>query len=205
MDVTFVLKGFAVGFIVAIPVGPVGLLCTQRTLSHGRMHGLISGLGAATADVIYASLAAFGLTIISNFLIAQRMWFRLFGGSFLCLLGIRIILSKPAPIGSLAEKLRHFSNYTSTLLITLSNPMSILISAGMFAGLGLVGPDVGWSKATQIVGGVFLGSMFWWISLSAFVGIFHKQAGDNTMVLLARIFGSIIATLGIIVIIIALW
>jgi threonine/homoserine/homoserine lactone efflux protein len=203
MDINLLTKGFAVGFIMAIPVGPVGLLCTQRTLSHGRMHGLISGLGAATSDVIYASLAAFGLTIISNFLIAQRMWFRLFGGSFLCLLGIKIFLSKPAKTGSLAEKLRHFSNYTSTLLITLSNPMSILISAGMFAGLGIVGLGADWGKAIQLVGGVFLGSMFWWISLSAFVGIFHKKAGDNTMILLARIFGSVIACIGIIVIIIA--
>jgi threonine/homoserine/homoserine lactone efflux protein len=203
MDVTLLSKGFAVGFIVAIPVGPVGLLCTQRTLSHGRMHGLISGLGAATADVIYASLAAFGLTIVSNFLVAQRLWFRLFGGSFLCLLGIRIFLSKPAPTGSLAEKLRHFSNYTSTLLITLSNPMSILVSAGLFAGLGLAGLGADWGKAIQLVGGVFLGSMFWWITLSAFVGIFHKQVGDSTIALLARIFGSIIASFGIIVIIIA--
>jgi threonine/homoserine/homoserine lactone efflux protein len=204
MDVTLLLKGFVVGFIMAIPVGPVGLLCTQRTLSHGRMHGLISGLGAATSDVLYASLAAFGLTIISNFMIAQQMWFRLFGGSFLFLLGIRIFLAKPAKTGSLAEKLCHFNNYTSTLLITLSNPMSILVSAGMFAGLGLVGLGADWGKAIQVVGGVFLGSMFWWIALSAFVGIFHKKAGDNTIVLLARIFGSIITSLGIIIIIIAL-
>jgi threonine/homoserine/homoserine lactone efflux protein len=204
MDINLLMKGFAVGFVMAIPVGPVGLLCTQRTLSHGRMHGLISGLGAATSDVIYASLAAFGLTVISNFMIAQQMWFRLFGGSFLFLLGIRIFLAKPAKTGSLAEKLCHFNNYTSTLLITLSNPMSILVSAGMFAGLGLVGLGADWGKAIQVVGGVFLGSMFWWIALSAFVGIFHKKAGDNTIVLLARIFGSIITSLGIIIIIIAL-
>jgi threonine/homoserine/homoserine lactone efflux protein len=204
MDVTLLSKGFAVGFIVAIPIGPVGLLCTQRTLSHGRMHGLISGLGAATADVIYASLAAFGLTIVSNFLVAQQMWFRLFGGAFICLLGIKIFLSKPTPTGSLAEKLRHFNNYTSTLLITLSNPVSILVSAGMFAGLGLVSLGIVWVRSIQIVGGVFLGSMFWWITLSAFIGIFHKQVGDSTIVLLARIFGTIITIIGIIVIVIAI-
>ena len=203
MDVTLLSKGFIVGFIMAVPIGPVGLLCTQRTLSHGRMHGLISGLGAATSDVIYASIAAFGLTMVSNFLIAQSMWFRLFGGAFLFLLGIRIFLARPAKTGSFVEKLRHFSNYTSTLLITLSNPMSILVSAGMFAGLGLVKVGTDWTKAIQVVAGVFFGSMFWWIALSAFVGIFHKKAGNETMILLARIFGTIIASLGIIVIIVA--
>jgi threonine/homoserine/homoserine lactone efflux protein len=203
MDVTLLLKGFAVGFILAIPIGPVGLLCTQQTLSHGRMHGLISWLGAATSDVICASIAAFGLTFISNFMVAQRMWFQLFGGSLLFVLGIRIFLSKPAKTSSLAEKFRHFSNYTSTLLITLSNPNAIIVSAGMFAGLGIVGLGADWGKSIQLVGGVFLGSMFWWIILIAFIGIFHKQASDNTTLLLARIFGPIISFIGIIVIIIA--
>ncbi len=204
MVLELLIKGFVVGFIMAIPIGPVGLLCTQRTLSHGRMHGLISGLGAATSDVIYASIAAFGLTMVSNFLIAQSMWFRLFGGAFLFLLGIKIFLARPAKSGSFVEKLRHFSNYTSTLVITLSNPMSILVSAGMFAGLGLVSIGADWTKAIQVVAGVFFGSMFWWIALSLFVGIFHKKAGDETMVLLARVFGTIISCLGIIVIIIAI-
>jgi threonine/homoserine/homoserine lactone efflux protein len=204
MDATLLLKGFSVGFVVAIPIGPVGLLCTQRTLSHGRMHGLISGLGAATADVIYASLAAFGLTFVSNFLIKEQMWFRLFGGIFLCLLGIRIFMSKRAKTGSLAGKLRHFSNYTSTLLITLSNPMSILVSAAMLAGLGVAGSSIQLSSAIQLVAGVFLGSMFWWITLSTLVGVFHKRAADSTLVLLARIFGGIVTCLGLFVIIIAI-
>jgi threonine/homoserine/homoserine lactone efflux protein len=203
MDLTLLLKGFTVGIAVAVPVGPVGLLCTQRTLSYGRMHGMISGLGAATADVIYVSLAAFGLTLVSNFMVEQQMWFRLFGGIFLCLLGIRIFLAKQQKIGSLAEKLRHVGNYTSTLLITLSNPMTILISAAMFAGLGLVGSQANWYSSVQLVFGVFLGSMLWWISLSLFVGVFHKKAGEDTLHLLARIFGSIITALGIFVIIIA--
>jgi threonine/homoserine/homoserine lactone efflux protein len=204
MDITLLLKGFSVGFVVAIPIGPVGLLCTQRTLSHGRIHGLISGFGAATADVIYASLAVFGMTFISNFLVEEKMWFRLFGGIFLCLLGIRIFMSKQAKTGSLADKLRHFSNYTSTLLITLSNPMSILVSAAMLAGLGVAGSNIQGNSALQLVAGVFLGSMFWWITLSTSVGVFHKKAADSTLVLIARIFGGVITCLGLFVIIIAI-
>jgi threonine/homoserine/homoserine lactone efflux protein len=203
MDINLLIKGFAVGFVVAIPIGPVGLLCTQRTLTNGRMHGLVSGFGAATADVIYASIAAFGLTIISDFLVEQRLWLRLVGGILLCLIGIRIFLAKRAKSSPLAEKLCHFNNFVSTLLITLSNPMSILVLAAMFAGLGLVGSGTRWSTTIVPVSGVFLGSMFWWITLSVFVGMLHKRLGDNTLGSLTRIFGGIIAAIGIAVIITA--
>jgi len=204
IDLTLLLKGFSVGFVVAIPLGPAGLLCTQRILANGRMHGLTSGLGAATSDAIYATLVTFGLTIVSDFLVTQRMWFRLFGGIFLCLLGIRVLMTKHTKTGPLAEKLCHLSNYTSTLLIALSNPMTIMVSAAMFAGFGIVGSSIHWTSALQLVGGVFLGSMFWWVTLSASVGTFHKKVAEGTLVILTHIFGSIIIALGIIVIIIAI-
>jgi threonine/homoserine/homoserine lactone efflux protein len=165
------------------------------------MHGLVSGLGAATADVIYCSIVAFGLTIVSDFLVESQMWFRLFAGAFFCLLGAKAFLTKHAKTGSLADKLCHFNNYISTLLLTLSNPMPILVFTGVFAGFGAVGPGSVWGNAIPLVGGVFLGSMFWWISLSVSVGVFHKRLADTTLVLLVRIFGGILATLGIAVII----
>jgi threonine/homoserine/homoserine lactone efflux protein len=201
MAINLLLKGFGVGLVVAIPIGPVGLLCTQRILTSGRMHGLVSGLGAATADVIYSSIVAFGLTIVSDFLVESQMWFRLFAGIFFCLLGVRTFLVKQAKKGPLAERLCHFNNYISTLLLTLSNPMSILFFAGVFAGLGVVGSATRLSTAGQLVAGVFLGSMFWWILLSASVGVFHKKVGDDTLLLFTRIFGSILVILGIAVII----
>jgi threonine/homoserine/homoserine lactone efflux protein len=167
------------------------------------MHGLVSGLGAATADVIFASISAFGLTLVSGFLVQQNMWFRLFGGILICLLGIRAFLVKHAKGGPLAEKLCHFNNFVSTLLIALSNPMSILVIAGLFAGLGITGLGAQRGNPVLLVGGVFLGSMFWWITLSVAVGVFHKKVADSTLVLLARISGGILAALGIIVIITA--
>jgi len=201
MDINLLLKGFGVGLVVAIPIGPVGLLITQRILANGRIHGLVSGFGAATGDAIYASVAALGLTLVSDFLVANRLWFRLFAGIFFCLLGVRTFLVKKAKKGHLTEKLCHFNNYFSALLISLSNPMSILVSAGVFAGLNIVGSATRLSTAGQLVAGVFLGSMFWWILLSASVGVFHKRLSDGTLVLLTRIFGSILVTLGIAVII----
>lgn len=201
MDINLLFKGFGVGLVVAIPIGPVGLLCTQRILTSGRMHGLVSGLGAATADVIYSSIVAFGLTIVSDFLVEQRMWFRLFAGTFLCLLGARAFLTKHAKTGSLTDKLCHFNNYSSTLLLTMSNPMSILVFAGVFAGFGIVGSGSAWGNAVPLVAGVFLGSMFWWVLLSVSVGVFHKKVGDKTLIFIARVFGGILITLGIVVII----
>jgi threonine/homoserine/homoserine lactone efflux protein len=201
MHIDLLLKGFAAGLVVAIPIGPVGLLCTHRILSGGRMHGLVSGLGAATADVIYSSIVAFGLTIVSDFIIESQTWFRLFAGTFLCLLGARAFLTKRAKRGSLADKLCHFNNYSSTLLLTMSNPMSILVFAGIFAGFGIVGSGSVWGNALPLVGGVFLGSMFWWVLLSVSVGVFHKKVSDNSLIFIARVFGAILATLGIVVII----
>ena len=201
MEIDMLLKGFTVGVVMAVPLGPVGLLCTQRILTSGRMHGLVSGLGAATGDAICGAVAAFGLTIVSDFLVEQHLWLRLFGGIFLCLLGLKAFLVKRAKKGPLTEKLCHLNNYGSTLLITLSNPMAFLVSATMFAGLGTVGSDTQFGDASQLVAGVFLGSMFWWVLLSVLVGALHKNVADRTLVLLARIFGGIITTIGTIVII----
>jgi threonine/homoserine/homoserine lactone efflux protein len=96
IDLLFLFKGLLIGFSIAAPVGPIGVLCIRRTLAFGRGSGLVSGLGAATADAIYGCVAAFGLTVISHFLIHQQFGFRLVGGGFLLYLGIRTFLSQPA-------------------------------------------------------------------------------------------------------------
>src|SRR4030067_706528 len=93
---SFLLRGLIIGFSIAAPVGPIGVLCIRRTLAKGKSSGLISGLGAATADAIYGSIAGFGLTFISNFLISQHVWLRLIGGGFLCYLGLKTFLASPS-------------------------------------------------------------------------------------------------------------
>src|SRR5512147_916819 len=129
------LQGLILGFSIAAPVGPIGVLCIRRTLADGRMSGLVSGLGAATADAIYGSVAAFGLTFISGFLIDQKLWLGLLGGAFLCYLGLRTFLSQPAQQVALAQGQGLVGAYGSTFFLTLTNPMTILSFMAMFAGI----------------------------------------------------------------------
>ena len=132
------IKGFVIGFSIAAPVGPIGILCIQRTLSGGNIQGLAIGLGAATADALYGFIAAFGLTFISNFLVDQSIWFRIIGGLFLCYLGIRAFLRKYQERTVSVANSTILSAYGTTFFLTLTNPMTILFFAGIFAGLGIV-------------------------------------------------------------------
>ncbi len=138
MELSLFLKGLLIGFSIAAPVGPIGVLCIRRTLASGRTIGLLSGLGAATADALYGSLAAFGLTAISGFLVRQQGLLRLLGGAFLCYLGLRAILTRPANAASLNSPASHVNAYSSTFFLTLTNPLTILSFAAIFAGLVMI-------------------------------------------------------------------
>src|SRR5512137_3193468 len=100
MSISFFFKGFVIGFSIAAPVGPIGVLCIRRTLAEGRISGFVSGMGAATADALYGCVAGLGVTVISNLLIGQQFWLRLAGGIFLFMLGAKSFLSKPAEAAS---------------------------------------------------------------------------------------------------------
>jgi len=175
MDLQFFLRGLIIGFSIAAPVGPIGLLCIQRTLNVGRMAGLLSGLGAATADAIYGAIAAFGLTIISAILMQQVFWFRLIGGLFLIYLGVGTFRSKPAAQAASAQGKNLFGMYGSTLMLTLTNPATILSFLAVFAGLGLATVEGDRTTAVLLVCGVFLGSALWWLLLSSGVCLLHTR------------------------------
>jgi len=190
------LKGLVVGFLVATPVGPVGLLCIQRTLGEGRLHGLVSGLGAATADAIFGLIAALGLTFVSNFLVEGQSWLRLFGGLFLCYLGIKTFLSKSASDSSVSVT-SHLGNYGSTLLLALTSPVTILVFAAIFAGLGAVSSGAYYFTVGLSVAGVFMGSALWWIMLWGAAGLFHWKISSGKLTRLNKIFGTIITVFGL--------
>jgi threonine/homoserine/homoserine lactone efflux protein len=197
MDNTFLLRGLAIGFSIAAPVGPIGVLCIRRTLAEGRASGLVSGLGAATADAIYGCIAGFGLTFISNFLVSQQVWLRLIGGVFLCYLGLKTLLAKPAEQAASAKGNGLVGSYASTFFLTLTNPMTIISFAAIFAGLGLASTSGNYVSAGVLVLGVFIGSALWWLILSGSVGVFREKFNHHGLQWANRISGAIITGFGL--------
>ena len=191
------LQGLILGFSIAAPVGPIGVLCIRRTLADGRLFGLASGLGAATADAIYGSVAAFGLTFISGFMLDQKLWLGLLGGAFLCYLGLRTFFSTPAQQAALAQGQGLVGAYGSTFFLTLTNPMTILSFMAMFAAIVRGSSD--YATAATIVLGVFTGSATWWLLLSGGVSLFRVRFDLNAMCWVNRISGIIILSFGLLV------
>jgi len=191
------LRGLIIGFSIAAPVGPIGVLCIRRTLADGRLHGLASGLGAASADAIYGSIAGFGLTAISGFLVAQGDWLRLIGGVFLVYLGARTFLTRPAerPAGAAGRGLA--SAYASTFALTLTNPVTILSFAAIFAGLGLAEREADYGAAVALVAGVFSGSAAWWLLLSGGVSLFRRAFTPSRMRWINRLSGAVLTGFGV--------
>jgi threonine/homoserine/homoserine lactone efflux protein len=191
------LRGLAIGFAIAAPVGPIGVLCIRRTLADGRTAGFVSGLGAATADALYGAVAAFGLTLVSNLLVRQQGWLRLVGGLFLCYLGLKTFVARPAERAATAAGRGLLGAYGSTLVLTLTNPTTILSFAAIFAGLGLGAPGGGPAGAAAMVVGVFLGSAAWWLLLSGGVGLLRARVDVRGLAWVNRLSGAVIGAFGL--------
>ena len=201
MEITLFFKGLAIGVCIAAPVGPIGILCIQRTLAEGSTIGFLSGIGAATADAIYGFIAAFGLTCVSKILIEQQFWLGLIGGAFLCYLGITALISKPQKHTVSEKNLGHIEAYGTTFFLTLMNPMTILSFAFIFAGLGIVNPSLHYVSASLLVIGVFLGSGLWWFILTGISGLFRRKVTRHTLAWINKISGTLITTFGLVILI----
>jgi threonine/homoserine/homoserine lactone efflux protein len=164
---TFLLKGLILGFSVAAPVGPVGILCIHRTIHKSYASGIFTGLGAATADLIYGLIAGLGLSLISDFLISLKIWLQIGGLIFLFYLGIKILLKRKTASHvdkNLQKSL--FKDYAATFILTVTNPLTILFFMAVFSGMGLGEMQKGSQWELLLIPGVFLGSCFWWLLLS---------------------------------------
>lgn len=196
MDTHFLVKGMILGFCIAAPVGPIGVLCIRKTLQFGRFPGLVSGLGAAVADTLYGAIAAFGLSSLSTILIEGKFWLRLIGGAFLIYLGVRTFFSKPQEQSNQVTHKTLLGDFISTFLLTMTNPLTILSYVAIFAALGLSQIEVDHFDAISLVLGVFLGSAFWWIILCEGVTLFRKKVSVQVMSLVNRLAGVIILGFG---------
>lgn len=201
MLATVLLKGAIIGFSLAAPVGPVGVMCIRRTLTHGHLRGFVSGLGAATADSVYAIVAAFGITLISNFIVQHEYSIRLVGGILLVLLGIRTLLVHPAEKAPSNGINGHASAYVSMFLLTFTNPMTLFAFAVVFAGIG-AGSAVGDTlTATFLVAGVFLGSATWFLFMTTAVHVYKDKFKVWGLKVVNIIAGSFILLCGVVIII----
>jgi threonine/homoserine/homoserine lactone efflux protein len=173
MEPDLFIRGFMIGLSIAVPVGPIGVLCIRRTLAEGRLRGLVTGLGAATGDATYGGVAAFGLTAISGALIGQQSWLRLIGGAALIYLGAKTSTSRPPEKAAEAKGGSLAVNYLSTLALTVTNPLTILMFTAVFAGFGVA--PTGLDQAATVTLGVFLGSGSWWVILTLLVGLLRGR------------------------------
>ncbi len=195
-DLGIVSKGLMAGLAIAAPVGPVNVLCASRTLSRGRASGLLSGLGAAAADALYGSIAAFSITFIIDFLLREEFWFRVIGGILLMAIGV-FYLRKPAV--SLAIEARTgatHSDFVSTLLLTLTNPTTVLSFLAVLTGLG-TGGHRQWDQTVLLVGGIFAGSMSWWVILVLIVNHLRDRFDARSFRWMNRIAGLAIGAFGL--------
>jgi threonine/homoserine/homoserine lactone efflux protein len=191
------LRGLVLGLLIAAPVGPIGVLCIKRTLTHGRLSGFFSGLGAATADAFYGAVAAFGLTVISGFLLKHHYGLQLTGGLFLLYIGIRSFKSKPKDTTFQKSSSSLISDYFSTLFLTITNPMTIISFGALFLGIGFMNQD--YKLATTLVTGVFVGSVLWWFILSSSICWLKTKVKNFSLSIINRISGIVIVCFALII------
>ena len=194
------LKGLVIGFSIAAPVGPIGLLCIRRPLSDGPAHGFVSGLGAASADAVYGAIAGFGVALVTDALIGAQVALKLVGGLMLLWLGWNTLRARPAERPAAAGGAAGLAGaYASTFALTLANPATILSFAAVFGGLGVSAAGEGNSTAVAalLVAGVFTGSALWWLGLSASVGAFRRRVTPAAMLWINRVSGAVLGGFGI--------
>lgn len=198
MDLSFIIKGLLLGISIAAPVGPMGVLCIRRTLASGMTAGLLTGLGTAVADAVYGAVAGFGITAIASFLLDNSVFLRIVGGLFLLYLGYSTYTARPAVQKARFRDENPAGIFISSFLLTLSNPMTIISFAAVFAGLGAGSAGKNYADSAALVTGVFAGSLLWWLFLSGTVSILKMKFNQTQLHWINIISGSILAAFGIV-------
>ena len=195
--IELLIGGIIVGLMIAMPVGPVNILCIRRTIGAGWRSGVISGVGAAAADMLYGGIAGFSITLVIQFLVREQFWIRLFGGILLVGIGIWYFFKRPVALDArLQDRGSAYSDIRSAFLLTLTNPTTVLSFVALLAALGM-GAQRLWWLTVFLVGGVFCGSMLWWIVLSVIVNHFRYRFNDRLLLLMNRFAGVAIGGFGI--------
>jgi threonine/homoserine/homoserine lactone efflux protein len=197
MDLGLFIQGMIIGLTLAVPVGPISLVCIHRTVANGRLHGIVSGLGVATADSFYAAVAFLGLTAISGLITGHQVLFRLMAGIVLIFIGMRVFRSIPATVSPGDGQEPFLADYLSLLVIAIANPLTIIFFITILPGFGVVAQGTTLIAAVPFVAGVFLGSAVWWISLCGSLGAVRSRLSTENLRQINRISGILITCFGI--------
>ncbi|CAN7511597.1 LysE/ArgO family amino acid transporter [Variovorax paradoxus] len=194
MDFSLFLKALVIGLSIAAPVGPIGLLCIQRTLAHGRAIGFFSGLGAALADACYGAIGAFGVSAVISSMVAARVPLALGGAAFLAWMGVQLLRAPAATQARAAQDAATpLKAMLSVFMLTLANPMTILSFVAVFASIGTGhASSSGSGAAVTMVAGVFLGSAMWWLGLSTVVSMVRHRLGARVLQSINRLSGALL-------------
>lgn len=194
----YLLRGILIGLLFGLPVGAVGTMTVHRTLNSGMKAGLFTGLGSSIADCFYACVGVFGLTLISDFLLQYQVIINIFGGGFVLFMGIRLIIKKENSSGVKAETIHPVRMFLSSFAVGITNPAAILTFLFAFSYFGISG-DAGLPQGIMLVCGVFIGTYFWWGTLSAITHFVKNRTEKFGFRYMNRIFGTILCLFGAIV------
>ena len=196
MDFSFFIQGIIIGLTLAVPVGPIALICIQRTVTDGRFHGIFSGIGVATADSFYAAVTVLGLTIISSVIVTNQFLFRFLAGIVLIFVGMRVFMSLPSCVSTKTVHETYFKDYLSMVGIAIANPLTLIFFLIVLPGFGIVINSTAFLSAAEFIAGVFLGSTAWWILLCGTIGSMRSRFSIKTLGLINRVSGVLISVCG---------
>lgn len=191
------IKGVLVGLMVSAPVGPVGVLCIRRTLSGRYGLSIVTGLGAAVADAVYAAMAGFSLVSIAEFMSQYNFYLRIFGGSLVVWIGFSIFRTPFKQVSIKTFRTETFlQGFTSAFFVTISNPIVFIVFAAAFTALGISPAEDSLSQGFSLVGGVLLGATGWWVALSMIMFLIHHKVSSEHLFWINRISGVMLLGFG---------
>jgi len=196
MAFTYLLKGIIIGFSLAAPVGPIGILCIRRTLTRGRWRGFVVGMGGASADIVYALVAAFGVSLIFDFVAGHQQWIRLLGGILLLAVGFHIYRSRSETHVPSTPTNGEARVFASTFFLALTNPMTLFAFAAAFSGIGIESVIGNRVSVMLLIGGVFFGSLLWFSLLTVFSHLFKEKVTTRGLAIINRVAGSLLMLFG---------
>ena len=188
---SYLLKGILIGLLFGMPVGAVGAMTIQRTYSTGVKAGLLTGLGSSVADCFYACVGAFGLTLVSDFLLKYQTIINAFGGALILVMGISLILRKKEVRKPQKQVTGGIQMFLSSFAVGITNPAAILTFLFAFSYFGITSQS-GWSGGMQLVVGVFIGTYIWWGSLTAAVAFIKRKMGNHSFRHMNKVFGTVL-------------